>query len=506
MKPIFAISLLSALVFTASQTSAARAQTSPRLGEILRDAVTAPASKKNPASTRFVPAEDGHPFLDSMTAKLTLGAPQKAAFRTYASQVMTMVEEAYTANGYEKNDIGVALGALLETCYEMDQGTYKIGNGTEQDKQKTRAAVRQIQNALGSAPAFKSLSDASKQVAYESATFLLGHLVVQLQQAGSDPGKKEAVRQQARKQIETLFKLDPDGITRLASGAFTAKSAGIASAKTAPDKSAKTGSVATAGSVGTAAVSKGPLPAASLGGARILIKYRMSYYPAMTTNFDHLILFPDGTAFDDIPSKDMPQFSAGTLKSMLKPRDVGRWKQNGNQIVLSFPANTKEPQRVLLKHPKGWYDGKQLPRESSAYDIYFPVIIPTKKHLVGSWKSSSLMTMGGMGGGTPMVAAGSSGNRTFQADGSFSDAKKSFASATTASMGEAFKSGGDVSTYSNRNKAGIGRWRLDGPLLTMERDGQRSVHIAFIMPNWSKDPKSQSDMLIDGDNWKHPDK
>lgn len=505
MKPIFAISLVSALVFTASQTPAARAQTSPRLGDILRDAVTAPASKKNPASTRFVPAGDGHPFLDSMTAKL-VGAPQKAAFRTYASQVMTMVEEAYTANGYEKNDLGVAFGALLETCYEMDRETFKIGNGTELDRQKTRGAVSQMQNALGSAPAFQSLSNGSKQVAYESATFLLGHLAVQQQQAGSDPAKKEAVRQQARKQIETLFRLDPDGITRLASGAFTAKSASTASAKTSPTKSAKNMPVKTVGSAGAAAVSKGPLPAASPGGARIFVKYRMSYYPAMTMNFDHLILFPDGTAFDDIPGKDMPQFSAGTLKSMLKPRDVGRWKQAGNRIVLSFPANTKEPQRVLLKHPKGWYDGKQLPRASTAYDTYFPVIIPTKKHLVGSWKSSSLTTMGGMGGGTPMVAAGSTGNRTFRADGTFSDAKKSFASATTASMGEAFKSGGDVTTYSNRNKAGVGRWRLDGPLLTMERDGQRSVHIAFIMPNWSKDPKSQSDMLIDGDNWQHPKK
>jgi hypothetical protein len=38
-------------------------------------------------------------------------------------------------------------------------------------------------------------------------------------------------------------------------------------------------------------------------------------------------------------------------------------------------------------------------------------------------------------------------------------------------------------------KNSVGRWRLDGPLLTLEQNGQRTVHIAFIMPNWSKDQK-----------------
>ncbi|MBC8103113.1 MAG: hypothetical protein H7Z41_11055 [Cytophagales bacterium] len=265
-----------------------------------------------------------------------------------------------------------------------------------------------------------------------------------------------------------------------------------------------------AGSPGGGAVPKvrastGPLPAASLGGARIFVKYRISYGTSMTTNFDHLILFPDGSAFDDLPSKPMPRFDAATLRTMLKPFDIGRWKQTGNTLTLSFPNDKSEPQRVLRKHPKGWWDDDGPIKTDTAYDTYYPVIVPTSKQVLGPWKSQSLTTMGTMGGGAPMVAAGSNSDLQFRADGTFTNAKKSFASSTTANMGDGFKSGGDVGIYSNSAKNAAGRWRLDGVLLTMERDGQRSVKVAFIMPNWSKE-KPNSDLMIDGDWWERPEK
>jgi hypothetical protein len=510
LKPVFTYSLLSALALSLMQIPAARAQqgtpapaSSTKLQGILLKALTTPSAEKGSAggSSSFTPSGEKLSFLSG----IKLDESRKVAFRKYAEQVMTMVEGAYAEYGYSKNDLGVAFGGLLETCYEMDKGTYKASGSTPEEKQKTKAVVAQMQTALGNSPAFQSLPDTNKQIAYESATFLIGHLGLQWQQAGSDATKKEAVQQMARQQIKGIFGLNPEGLTRLASGAFTKTGSSIAS-KATPAIASKAGKTVPTPVTKNAAVSTVPMPTPSLGGARIFMKYRLSYYPAMTTSFDHLILFPDGTAFDDIPGKPMSQFSAATLKSMLKPRDIGTWKQSGNKIVLNFPANTREPQRILLKREDGWYDGKELPKKSTSYDTYYPVTAPSKQHLVGAWKSSSLTTMGMAGGGAPMVAAGSNSDRVFHADGTFSDAKKSFASATTSNMGDAFKTGGDVTTTSNKNKSGMGRWRIDGPLLTMEQNGQRTVHIAFIMPHWSKDPKSQSDIMIDGDNWEHPDK
>ncbi len=102
-----------------------------------------------------------------------------------------------------------------------------------------------------------------------------------------------------------------------------------------------------------------------------------------------------------------------------------------------------------------------------------------------------------------MVAAGSQGDWTFNADGTFSDGQKSFVSATTANMGDAYKGQGDVYSNSKRRRNSAGRWRIDGPLLTLEKDGERTVHLAFLMPYWTKN-MAQTDLMIDGDRWQRP--
>ncbi len=179
-----------------------------------------------PASTKFV--STGRPlFVEELLSKMTLEADPKEQFRKYAASVMQLVETAYKENGYETNDLGVALGGLLDVCYEMDQGTFKLGAADKAeeaaDKKRTKAAVRQMQRALGAAPAFKSVSDKSKQLAYEACTFTMGHLAVSWQQAGKDEEKRKAVRQLARQQLAGLFRFDPDGITRNAAGEFVPK-------------------------------------------------------------------------------------------------------------------------------------------------------------------------------------------------------------------------------------------------------------------------------------------
>lgn len=247
----------------------------------------------------------------------------------------------------------------------------------------------------------------------------------------------------------------------------------------------------------------GPLPAASLNGARVFVKYAQD--PFSGARFDHLILFPDGTAFDDVPSDPLPRFDAATLRKMLKARAVGTWKQAGNTLVLSFP-NAGEPRRMLKKHPRGWYDGNDaLPEAKSTYDIYFPVIFPPRQALLGPWKNRSLTTTGmaGGGGGAPMVAAGGTGDYVFRADGTFSSSEKRFASATTTNRGDVFKSGGDVGAYSSKQNGAAGRWRLDGPLLTLATsDGTRTVRLAFRLPHWDSD--NSPDLLVGGDWWRRP--
>ena len=104
-----------------------------------------------------------------------------------------------------------------------------------------------------------------------------------------------------------------------------------------------------------------------------------------------------------------------------------------------------------------------------------------------------------------MVAAGSNRDLTFAANGTYSGAGETFASATTANMGDAFKSGGDVTASHTGKTGGAGQWRLDGPLLTTVQDGRRGVQLAYILPNWNKDG-SPPEIMLGGDWWFRPGK
>lgn len=243
------------------------------------------------------------------------------------------------------------------------------------------------------------------------------------------------------------------------------------------------------------------LPAPSLNGAKVFVKYSLIYYPSYNTTFEQLVLFPDGTAFDEVPDKPISSFSVAGLRKIVKPIYIGRWKVAGNTLTLNFPNKS----RTLRKHPHGWADTADKPPEDSAYGVYYPVVSPPRAQMLGAWKFSSLMVMGTSGGGTPMVAAGTSGDWIFGADGTFRDGSTSFVSGTTTNMGNVFKGEGDVTQTGHRNQSSSGKWRIDGPLLTLEKNGQRTVHLAFLMPYWTKNA-ANTDLMIDGDRWKRPEK
>lgn len=249
-----------------------------------------------------------------------------------------------------------------------------------------------------------------------------------------------------------------------------------------------------------ATTSSDSIPAAKLNGARVFVKYSFVYYPSYKLVIITLVLFPDGSAFDYIDGKPLDEFTSDTVSTLVHPNRAGTWKETGNTLTLTFPKET----RTLRKNRLGWFDGKdEIPKDRD-YNIYYPVISPPRAKLFGEWKSKSLITLGTVGGSAPMVAAGSEGNWVFNADGTFNDSAEKFVSATTANMGEPFKTGGDMDSYDKSKKSSAGKWRIDGPLLTLEKDGVRTVHLAFILPYWSKDPKDTT-LLIDGDRWERPE-
>ena len=251
----------------------------------------------------------------------------------------------------------------------------------------------------------------------------------------------------------------------------------------------------------TSGMAKTKTSKSSTSGARIFIKYSLEYYPSFNTRFDHLLLFPNGTAFDDIPTKPLTSFSEASIRKGLHPRDIGRWKVAGNSLVLTFDKKN----RTLKKHARGWFEGKGKPEKDSAYDIYYPVISPPRARMLGLWENSELVVSGTQGGAAPMVAAGSSGVRSFNANGTFSDGRESFVSSTTQNMGDAYKGEGDVVSNNKRKSKSAGKWSISGSLLTLEQNGVRTVQLAFLMPYWTKN-MANTDLMIDGDRWKRPEK
>ena len=255
--------------------------------------------------------------------------------------------------------------------------------------------------------------------------------------------------------------------------------------------------------VKTAAASNS-LPAASLNGARVFIKYSVVTYPRYSTVFRPLILFPDGSAFDKFPKEPLTEFTPDTLRNSLEKFYIGQWKETGKTMTLNFPGKADyDRTRTLRKNSLGWFDGKGTLPVGKDYDIYYPVILPSHGDLLGDWKNKFSAMYGSVGGAAPMVMAGSEGIWKFNADGTFADAKESFSGSTTASMGEIYQRGeGNTDQYSNRKQSSSGKWRVDGPLLTIEKSGVRTIHIAFLMPYWSK---TDVDLMVDGDRWERPD-
>ncbi len=261
--------------------------------------------------------------------------------------------------------------------------------------------------------------------------------------------------------------------------------------------------IASVGSAHAQTAKPSALPAPKPSGARVFVKYYWTTYPSLKVNIGHLLLFPDGTAFDAIPYEPLSSWNATTLRGALEKREVGKWKMAGKKLVLSFPNAADN--RTLTKNARGWADPSGVRMKGANYNVYFPALNAPRARVLGAWKNQSLNVMGEMGGGAAQVVSGATGDWIFRADGTFSNRKESFMSGTTANMPSAYKGQGDVYTNRSRKDQAAGKWRLDGPLLTLERGGKRTVHLAFLLPQWGKNPNG-TDLMIDDERWERPEK
>ena len=349
-------------------------------------------------------------------------------------------------------------------------------------------------------PSYRALAPADQERTYETlvgSTTLLSALSQQFQEAGW-PEAAAPLRRAAAEAFESLFGASPAGVSVDADGRIS----GLAPDPTgaAPTTARPAPTPAASGSAA------GPLPVGSAGGVQLFIKYTTWYDAVSMFNRDDqetLALFPDGTAVQGYPSEPVAAFTPAAIRAASGPDvragHVGTWRMAGDRLKLTVGGET----RRLPRTDKGWYDSDE-PRDPDGptWDTYVPVTVTTPEQVLGPWENESVYVSGTVGGATGMTAVGGSGARVYYADGTFSEDRESFASATDSNVGDAYRAGdGSFGSYST-NTAAAGRWRLDGAVMTVEQDGVRTVVPAFIMPEWSA---TDTDLWIGRERRERPD-
>ena len=380
--------------------------------------------------------------------------------------------------GYAKRDFGVAMGYFFVTSYET-------ATGRTVPQAASLAAARTVAKATAArfGPRFNALSPAEKESMYETmivTPMVLEAFAGQFAKAGKAQDA-QGMRGAAATLFEKIVGTNPSAVRIDASGRIS----GLAGGTAVP--------VAATGGA-TKAMALVP---ANVGGAKVYVRYVVPDMYSGGGNFREIVLFPDGSAFEGLPSDPISSFDVATIRRSSKKYDIGTWRASGGRMTLTITGS--KPETYVRDASGGWADPDH---KSGAYGVYWPVQPATKAQLLGAWKHKSLSTSGMAGGGTPMVASGSNGDLSFAANGTFARAREGFASATTSGMGDAFKTG-DVTAYGKNKSGGRGQWRLDGPVLTTVENGRRRVQLAYILPHWS-DEKKAPELLIDGDWWYRP--
>ncbi|MEO0557621.1 MAG: hypothetical protein AAF170_05485 [Bacteroidota bacterium] len=427
--------------------------------------------------------------------------PAMAQLEAQMPMILSAVETQLEGVGFGKRDFGVAAAYAFIYLWETAQN-----ESIPEDP--SAVAARTVATAMANhwGPAYSAMTPQKQETAYETllvSTTLLTALEQQYEAVGATT-EADQMRAAAAATFMALFGTGPEQVSVDADGRISGLATGRDAGLAIPEADGPPALPPTPRAVSGSRTS--PLPPASANGAEVYIKYTWGYgLNGMTTSQDPLILFPDGTAIEDMPVGGVREFTSSSIAAAYEEdrdrrRNVGTWQRSGDRLTLTVNGET----RVLRKTPRGWWDDDDPIDNETGYDTYFPVVLATPEHMLGPWVTQSLFVSGTIGGASPSVASGSTTNRVFYADGTFSEDRDSFVSATTANMGDAFSTGADVGMFSENSGQAAGRWRIDGPLMTIEKDGDRRIVLAFIMPEWSLE-NPNSDVWVGRDFWERPD-
>ncbi len=408
----------------------------------------------------------GRRFRTSVEAK-TGKNPGLQALEDAMPDSLAKMEAEFARLGYAKRDFGVAMGYFFVTSYET-------ATGQTVPQAASLAAARTVAKATAArfGPRFNALSPAQKETMYETmivTPMVLNAFATQFQKAGKAQDA-EGMRGAAATLFQRIVGTPPSAVRIDATGRISGLAGGSAPTP-------------------TASIPKAKLTPSSLGGARVFVMYVVPINGS--SPIDELVLFPDGTAIDDLPSGPVAGFDAATVRAASRPPSVGRWTQAGNRLTVTLGRGKPD---VYVKDPSGgWADPE---RKSGSFGIYFPVLPVAPTSLTGAWHNETITSVGVVGGPGPVTFGGSSGDLVFSPDGTYTKGGRGFASTTGGA--------GDV-TAIGKGRRSQGRWRLDGLLLTTIENGKRGVQLAYALPHWSKESKAP-DIMIQGSRWSRPEK
>ena len=242
-----------------------------------------------------------------------------------------------------------------------------------------------------------------------------------------------------------------------------------------------------------------PGPSPQPDSVAVYVKYTYRYVSRLRRRAPRqtlLILFPDGTAANRLPSGTVPALTVRAFRDAWTDEQegwyLGTWRVGPDGLALTFKGET----RVLAREPRGWSDPDGRAPSGRARGVFFPGTPLTADDLAGPWEATSVRVAGlGLGGSS---VATSSAQRTFFRDGTFgATSQQSYRASIPNGAAD------DWDVDQRGESASAGRWSLDGLVLTLEADGERVAVPAFRLPHWG-DGGPDGDVWIGRGIWSRP--
>lgn len=164
---------------------------------------------------------------------------------------------------------------------------------------------------------------------------------------------------------------------------------------------------------------------------------------------EYLVLYPDGTAFADMPEDGLDRHDAAALAEQSKKK-TGTYSIDGETLTVTFP-NWRGKQWVLTADRLSWR------RDHRA--VFTPARPISKERLQGTWYGAGKAALGGAHSGSPLpVGMGSERRLIFDDGGKFEQ--------------------------SNAGETRTGAWWVDGyTLIMVPHDAPLERHTVAVYPH-----------------------